>query len=185
MEQEEILQEPVYSPLVLEFLAVAHKYCIFIEEIHQYNLQEVRDYLHKALSLLYVRGAVLPALTEEDSDMNEKYVTEEQWQIVFNELREKFGNTDEYWFVENDNPHNDLIRGSLSDNLSDIYQDMKDFVILYQKPMRDSKVAAVWEISQLFKAHWGFRVVNVLKVLHYQLFSDDNTRAMNEGIFHL
>ncbi|MBE0640102.1 MAG: DUF5063 domain-containing protein [Bacteroidales bacterium] len=181
MEKEEVLQEPVYSPFVLEFLAVAHKYCVFIEDIHKYTLDEVRDYLHKALPLLYVRGSVLPELPEEEYEMNEKFVTEEQWQIVFNELREKFGNNDEYWFVENDNPHNDLVKGSLSDNLSDLYQDMKDFVILYQKPMRDAKVAAVWEIRQLFKAHWGFRVVNALKVLHYQLFSNENTRAMNEG----
>lgn len=182
MEQEEIMQEPAYSPFVLEFLAVAHKYCIFIEEIHKYTLEEIRDYLHKALPLLYVRGTVLPFVETDEIEMNEKYVTEEQWQLTFNELREKFGTNDEYWFVENDNPHNDLIKGSLSDNLADIYQDMKDFVILYQKPMRDAKIAAVWEIRQLFRSHWGFRIVNAVKVLHYQLFSDENTRALNEGL---
>jgi hypothetical protein len=182
MDQEEILQEPVYSPLVLEFLAVAHKYCLYIEEVHKYTPDEIREYLHKALPLLYVRGSVLPDLKDDDYLMNEKYVTEENWQMVFNDLRAKFGDQDEYWYNENDNPHNDLIRGSLADNLSDIYQDMKDFVILYQKPMRDAKMAAVWEIHQLFKSHWGFRVVNVLKVLHYQLFSDDNTRALNDPL---
>ena len=87
---------------------------------------------------------------------------------------------DEYWFVENDNPHNDLIRGSLSDNLADIYQDLKDFVILYQRPFRNVKEAAVWDIRQLFRSHWGFRVVNVLKVLHYQLYGSENYRAINE-----
>jgi hypothetical protein len=182
MEQEEIIQEPAYSPFVLEFLAVAHKFCVFIEEVHKHSLDQVRDYLHKALPLLYVRGTVLPVIAIVELEMNEKYVTEEQWQFTFNELREKFGTDDEYWFVENDNPHNDLIKGSISDNLADIYQDMKDFVILYQKPMRDAKVAAVWEIRQLFRSHWGFRVVNVLKVLHYQLFSDENSRAMNEEL---
>ncbi len=182
MENEEILKEPVYSPLVLEFLGVAHKYCLFIEEVHKYTLDEIRDYLQKTLSLLYVRGSVLPLLMEDDYPMNEKYVTEEHWQTVFNELREKFGDQDEYWFVENDNPHNDLVKGSLADNLADIYQDLKDFVILYQKPMRDAKEAAVWEIQQLFRSHWGFSAVNVLKVLHYQLFSDQNTRAVDNDL---
>jgi hypothetical protein len=37
MEHEEIMQEPAYSPFVLEFLAVAHKYCVFIEDIHKYT----------------------------------------------------------------------------------------------------------------------------------------------------
>lgn len=110
----------------------------------------------------------------------EKYVTEEEWQALFNDLRQKFLDNDEYWFVENDNPHNDLIRGSLSDNLADIYQDLKDFVILYQRPFRNVKEAAVWDIRQLFRSHWGFRVVNVLKVLHYQLYGSENYRAINE-----
>ncbi len=179
MEKEEILHEPVYSPMVLEFLAVAHKYCLYIEEVEKQDGDSVFDYLQKALSLLYVRGSVLPEMEVEEIELIEKYVTEEQWQTVFNDLRQKFGNSDEYWYVENDNPHNDLIKGSLSDNLADIYQDLKDFVILYQKPFRDAKVAAVWEIRQLFRAHWGFRVVNALKVVHYQLYGAENSRAGN------
>jgi hypothetical protein len=173
MENEEILKEPVYSPFVLEFVAVAQKYCLFIEEIDKYNASEIFDYMHKALPLLYVRGSVLPEVTPDDYEANEKYVTEEQWQNTFNALREKMGSNDEYWFNENDNPLNDLIKGSLADGLTDIYQDMKDFVLLYQKPLRDAKKVAVWEMRELFQAHWGFRIVNLLKVLHYNLYSEN------------
>ena len=181
MNEDDILSEPVYSPFVLEFLAVAQKYCLFIEELDKYPKKEIFEYLNKALPLLYVRGSVLPIIEPEDLSVNEKYVTEEQWQNVFNDLRNKFEKDDEYWFVENDNPLNDLIKGSLADGLTDIYQDMKDFVLLYQKPIRDAKKAAVCEIRELFSTHWGFRVVNVLKVLHYYLFSEKNTRATNES----
>jgi len=177
-ENEEILKEPVYSPFVLEFLAVAQKYCLFIEEIEKYDKQQIVDYMHKALPLLYVRGAVLPAVTPEDYDANEKYVTEEQWQNTFNNIREILKRDDEYWFLENDNPLNEPVRGSIADNLSDIYQDMKDFVTLYQKPLRNAKKVAVWEILELFKAHWGFRIVNLLKVMHYELFSEKSDRSM-------
>lgn len=181
MDQEEILKEPVYSPFVLEFLAVAQKYCLFIEEIEKYDKEKIFDYLHKALPLLYVRGSVLPGIEVDDFSFNEKYVTEEQWQNTFNELREKFGSSDEFWYIENDNPLNDLVKGSLADQLADIYQDLKDFTLLYQKQLRDAKKVAVWEIRELFKAHWGFRVVNVLKVLHYYLFSELNPRAQNDA----
>lgn len=180
MKEDEILNEPVYSPFVLEFLAVAQKFCLFTEELDKYSKKEVFEYLNKALPLLYVRGSVLPVVEMEDFSANEKYVTEEQWEIVFNDLRNKFEKDDEYWYVENDNPLNDLIKGSLADGLADIYQDMKDFVLLYQKPLRDAKKAAVWEIRELFSSHWGFRVVNILKVLHYYLYSEKNSRAAND-----
>ncbi|HZK07887.1 MAG TPA: DUF5063 domain-containing protein [Bacteroidales bacterium] len=178
MENEDILKEPVYSPFVLEFVAVAQKYCLFIEEIDNYSVGEIFDYMHKALSLLYVRGSVLPKVTPEHYEANEKYVTEEQWQNVFNALREKLGKDDEYWFNENDNPLNELIKGSLADGFTDIYQDMRDFVLLYQKPLRDAKKVAVWEMRELFQAHWGFRIVNLLKVLHYNLYSENRPTAM-------
>jgi uncharacterized protein (UPF0335 family) len=176
MDQEEILNEAVYSPLVLEFLAVAQKYCLFIEQIDRLEKNKIFDGLSKALPLLYVKGALLPDIEAVDISQNEKYVTAEQWQDVFNDLREKIGNDDEYWFNENDNPDNELVKGSLSDNLTDIYQDMKDFVLLYQKPVREAKKVAVWEIKKLFFSHWGFRIVNVIKVLHYLLYGEYNDR---------
>lgn len=177
-ENEEVLKEPVYSPFVLEFLAVAQKFCLFIEEIEKYDKQQIFDYMHKALPLLYVRGSVLPSVTPDDYDANEKYVTEEQWQNTFNDIRGILKKDDEYWFLENDNPLNEPVKGSIADNLVDIYQDMKDFVTLYQKPLRNAKKVAVWEIRELFKAHWGFRAVNLLKVMHYDLYSGKSTRSM-------
>ena len=177
MEKKEVLNEAVYSPFVLEFLAVAQKFCLFIEEIDKYNKNQIFDYLHKALPLLYVRGSVLPEIVPENYDANEKYVTEEQWQNIFNTIREILKKGDEYWFLENDNPLNESIKGSISENLADIYQDIKDFVLLYQKPIRDAKKIAVWEIRKLFKSHWGFRAVNLLKVMHYDLFNEKSDRS--------
>jgi len=180
MEEEEILKEAVYSPLVLEFLSIAQKYCLFVEKIDEREKKDIFDALSKALPLIYVKGVLLPEIDVEDFSLNEKYVTAEQWQDIFNDLRAAFGEDDEYWFIENDNPVNDPVKGSLADNLTDIYQDMKDFVLLYQNPMRDAKKIAVWEIRKLFFSHYGFRIVNVLKVIHYKLYGDLNERDAEE-----
>jgi len=178
MEKDEILKEPVYSPFVLEFLAIAQKFCLFIEEIDKYDKKQIFEYLHKALPLLYVRGSVLPGVKPENFDVNEKFFTEEQWQNTFNEIRKKLQKDDVFWYLENDNPLNEPIKGSFADKLTDVYQDMKDFVILYQKPLRDAKRIALWEIIELFKAHWGFRIVNLLKVIHYDLYSERSERGV-------
>ena len=77
-------------------------------------------------------------------------------------------------------PRTCLMSKAKNDGFTDIYQDMKDFVLLYQKPLREAKKVAVWEMRELFQAHWGFRIVNLLKVLHYYLFSENRPTGFSD-----
>lgn len=172
-EEYQELQEKIASEAVLEFFSTAQKYCHFIENVHGMSLESIRKFLIRALPLLYLRAQTLPEIDEEHTGMNEKFVTEEQWQDVFNDLREVFGEKDEYWKTEDNLINPDMVRASLSDNLADIYQDMKDFVIFYQKPFLEAKITSVWDIKRLFRKHWGFRVADALRILHYQEFGSE------------
>jgi hypothetical protein len=70
MEQEEILQEPVYSQQVLEFLAVAHKYCQFMEQVYRQSAENISDFLVQILPLLYFRGSLLPVINHIDASLS-------------------------------------------------------------------------------------------------------------------
>ena len=82
-------------------------------------------------------------------------------------MRNKFATDDEFWVLDLEGPdESNPIKASISELLTDIYQDMKDFVLLYQKEGRAAKQNAAKECKSLFFAHWGIRAVDVLKVIH-------------------
>ena len=58
------------------------------------------------------------------------------------------------------------IKTSISELLTDIYQDMNDFILLYQKESRAAKQNAAGECKVLFFSHWGVRIIDLLKVIH-------------------
>jgi hypothetical protein len=164
----EIPNHPVYSKNVFEIITVANDFCIFLAKIETYSITETIDYLQKVGPLLYLKGTLLPDIEVSNPDANERFVTEGDWETLFNELRNKFQPDDEFWFIDNsDFSDNNPIKGSLAEHFADIYQDLKDFLMLYQKSTLDAKENAVSELKRLFLIHWGLRIVNAMKVLHY------------------
>ncbi|MDT8308767.1 MAG: DUF5063 domain-containing protein [Bacteroidales bacterium] len=160
----------VYSGKVLDMLTVANEYCHFIESSKEKPLEDVVFYLQKILPLLYLKGSLLPDVKVSDTTMNERYVTEEAWEDVFNTLHTIFNDNDAYLCI--DDPFEtaaEPVLEQLSENFADIYQDMKDFIILYQKPLTASKENAVKECRQLFGTHWGKIIVKASPVLHHLL----------------
>jgi len=110
----------------------------------------------------------LSEIEVQDSDANIKFMTEEEWEQLFNELRKKILKDDEFWFMDNsDFSNNEPVKGSLSECLTDIYQDLKDFLDLYQKNSLNAKENAVYEIKRTFESRWGFHLVNAHKALHH------------------
>ncbi|MFP4289581.1 MAG: DUF5063 domain-containing protein [Bacteroidota bacterium] len=163
------IQESVLSKQVIEMITVAHEFCLFFEQVEKYEAPQIMEFFSKIAPLLYLKGSVLPADIPAEPEFMERFVTEEQWETVFKELREKFGSDDVY-FVHD---HNfDSTEVSLSDNIADIYQDMKDFVMLYQKAPLQSKACAVAELHKLFESHWGRRILQSLMRVHELIFKD-------------
>jgi hypothetical protein len=169
--QEEPVNDPLYSKKVIEMLTVANEYCLFIEKAEEIEKEKIFRFLQKLLPLLYLKASLLPDIKVSDESMAEHFVTEEQWEEIFNVLRNKFGKDDQYLFVDlQEKTNSDAIAASLAENLSDIYQDMKDFVILYQKPTRSSQENAVKDCRELFETRFGFRMVNALMAIHNLLY---------------
>jgi len=165
--------EPVYSRNVMEMLAVANEYCLFVEKADEYTKDDLLGFFQKICPLLYIKGALLPLIQPFDPDANERFVLEEQWEIIFNSLRTKFLSSDEFYYEDDVFDKNaEMLKGSLAENFADIYQDLKDFVILYQKSSLLAKENAVAECRRLFKDHWGIHITIIQNALHFLNYPD-------------
>ena len=150
-------------------ITIAHEYCLFFDKAEQYTQQDILEYFQKIAPLMYLKGAMLPRNLEAEPEYMERFVTEEQWEEVFKTLREKLGDQDRYYIHDY---NYDTEEASLSDNMADIYQDMQDFVLLYQKAPLQSKICAVVELQKLFENHWGISLLKALEAVHVILFKN-------------
>ena len=162
----QIPDSPVYEKNVFEFLTVANDFCLAMKEVEKTARLKLIDYIRKVGPLLYLKACLLPDVEVSNPDVNERFVTEEEWEALFNLLRNKFKKDDEFWFIDPYNPK-EIVKGSLAEHMSDVYQDLQDFLLLYQKSSLAAKENAVSEISRLFKIRWGVSLINALNQFHY------------------
>jgi len=163
----------VLSKNVLEMITVAHEFCIFIENIEKYALKDIMDYLSKIAPLLYLKASLLPDVEVQDTDAYERYITEEVYLAVHQTIEGKFKEQNSYLDTEGITIiENQAVKCFISEKLTDIYQDLKDFIFLYQKEQIAAKENAVYHCKKLFEVHWGFRIISLLKALHYNQFTE-------------
>ena len=158
------------SKAAIEMLTVANEYCLFFEDAEKFNSEDILTYFQRLAPLLYLKGSLLPAIEVADDDFAERFVTEEQWENIFKELRGKLGPGERYFIHD----HNyDTREASLADNLADIYQDMKDFVMSYQKNSLPARQNALAMTRSLFANHWGPVVLQALGAVHRLLYRNE------------
>lgn len=161
---------------ILEFVTIAGEYCRLIENLEMTDRQEQLISLRRMIPLLYFRGSLLPQIQASDPDSTERYVTEEQWESVFLRLRDFFSEKDIFWYPETWEEQVENLKGSISENLTDAYQDLKDFVLLYKKPHLSARENAIFEVKALFESNWGMKIAILLPLLHRVLLpnADEN-----------
>ncbi|MEI6061041.1 MAG: DUF5063 domain-containing protein [Bacteroidota bacterium] len=158
--------DPATSSNVMDMFTVANEFCIFTEKAEKYDPEEVLQYYVKICPLLYLKGALLPVVEADEDYFGERFVNEDQWESIYNSLLFVFPGKDEFFTLSYENSDTIPLKASISEHLADIYQDLKDFVLLYQKNLAYAKQNAVFECRRLFISHWGQRIAALLPALH-------------------
>jgi len=170
---------------IIEFFTVATEFCRLTETSEQHKADTYKETMLRLLTLLYLKGSLLPKITPEDESGNERFVNEEQWEAVYSALKTLFGDDDIFdkqaTLGEAEPGHeNSLIKGSMAEHFTDIWQDIKDFVLLYRKTGVHSKENAVWSCYILFRENWGIKTTELINALHNKVFMkiEDNDNIL-------
>ncbi len=170
MEKEE---KVIYSRQVVEFAASANEYCKYLESTQDINGIEILKVMQRLLPFIYLRASLLPLLEPMLEETNEKTVTEFDWTRMHDNLLSKMGNNDPFpVIVSAGDPSDGLYTGSIAENLTDIYQDLKDFIVSYKSGKEEVMNDAVWEVLMNFEEFWGKKLLNVLSAIHSVLYSE-------------
>lgn len=167
------LDHIVFSKNVIEFVTVANEYCSFIENSDKLEQADFFSKIQKFLPLLYLKASMLKKNEAISDEEPEKYVTEAHYSKINNTLLTKFGEFDSYKDLY-DNQMNDsteFIEHSISEDLSDIYQDLKDFIYIYRSADVDLMNDGMWICINNFESIWGHRLLSALNAIHIIIFS--------------
>ncbi|MFE7061775.1 DUF5063 domain-containing protein [Sutcliffiella sp. NPDC057660] len=135
------------------FLSSANHYCTLIDSL--YCLDEKNsEKLLAALLELYLKALKLPEVEPDNAEAP-------QFEIQLPEV--DFDKYEYYWEVYDPYKLDEPACGSLSDDILDIYKDLKEGIILFEQDMLNE---AIWHWKFNFQAHFGLHVVNALRALH-------------------
>lgn len=168
----------VYSHEVLEFVTVAVKFCTFLEQSESAERKDFVDTILKLLPLLYIKGALIPKYQPLSDIYLQDYVTEDNYNIIRNNIAYIMREQDDFLdvFVEDMKYSDSPILCTISENLSDIYQDLKNFVCAMKDGINETMEEALFECKCNFESYWGLKVANTMRALHevrYNMEEDD------------
>ena len=106
----------------------------------------------------------------------ETYVTEEIYEILRINLAGLMGEKDDYLdvFVQDMVYSDQPIKKSISEDLADIYQDIKDFIFVFQLGLNETMNDSLAICQENFGLLWGQKLVNTLRALHDVKYNQQN-----------
>ena len=158
----------IFDRNVIEFVTVAAEFCKYMEQAEGTRRPTFVDTTLKILPLLYLKATLLPTCETMGEDLPEHYVTEETYEMLRMTLAGILGEKDDYLdvFVEDMKYSDQPITRYISEDLADIYQDIKDFIFVFQLGLNETMHDALAICQENFRLYWGQKLVNTLRALH-------------------
>lgn len=158
----------IFDRNVVEFVTVAAEFCKFLEQAETMKRSTFVDTSLKILPLLYLKASMLPKCELIGDEAPETYVTEEVYEILRMNLAGILAEKDDYLdvFVSEMQYSDQPIKKNISEDLTDIYQDIKDFIFVFQLGLNETMNDSLVTCQENFGLYWGQKLVNTLRALH-------------------
>ena len=107
-------------------------------------------------------------VSDEEEGFVEHPVTENDYNYVRNCVADLLMDKDDYLdvFVEDFKYSDRPIRQTISENLADVYQNLRNFIEVYRQGYDDAMLQALSEVVVTFELEWGQKLLNALRALH-------------------
>ena len=165
-------ESQIYSPKTLEFVTVASEYCKALEHCREFEQHEFIDVMRNLLPMVYLKVSLIGEIEEADG-YNEPKVTEDDYNYVRSGVAAVLAEKDDYLdvFVEDFKYSEQPILCTISENLADIYQALRNLLEVFRSNYEDAMQVALYDTVEDFKLYWGQTLLNALKALHDVRFS--------------
>ena len=169
----------IFDKNSIEFVTVAAEYCSFIERSRGADKKTFVDTALKILPLLYLKASLIPECELIGEGDLEVFVTEDDYEYVRLVVANVMGAQDDYLEVFHpDMAYSDTpIKKTISEDLADIYQDLKDFISVFQLGMNATMNDSLCVCKEHFAEFWGQRLVNTMRALHDVKYNTSDEEA--------
>ena len=178
----------IFDRNVVEFVTVAAEFCKFLEQTETIKRSTFIDTSLKILPLLYLKASMLPKCETIGNEALETFVTEETYEILRMNLADLLAEKDDYLdvFVSDMKYSDQPITRNISEDLADIYQDIRDFIFVFQLGLNETMNDSLAVCRENFTLYWGQKLVNTLRALHdvkYNQEEEEEEVGNEEGFY--
>lgn len=158
----------IQDEAVSHFAKSAQEFCSLLEKSASVSDREFVQQAAYLLATLYAAGLSLPTLDNEPEEQQASIedTSFEHTSEIERQTGQKLGKHNLYWEFFDPYDQSSPLTNTLSDDLSDIYRNIKPGLIAYQKGTARSVSAAVWEWKFHFIIHWSDHAVDALRAIH-------------------
>ena len=172
----------IFDRNVVEFVTVAAEFCKFLEQAETIKRSTFVDTSLKILPLLYLKASMLPKCETIGNEALETFVTEETYEILRMNLAGLLAEKDDYLdvFVSDMKYSDQPITRNISEDLADIYQDIRNFIFVFQLGLNETMNASLAVCRENFALYWGQKLVNTLRALHDVKYNQPEDEEENQ-----
>ena len=172
----------IFDRNVVEFVTVAAEFCKFLEQAETIKRSTFVDTSLKILPLLYLKASMLPKCETIGNEALETFVTEETYEILRMNLAGLLAEKDDYLdvFVSDMKYSDQPITRNISEDLADIYQDIRDFIFVFQLGLNETMNDSLAVCRENFALYWGQKLVNTLRALHDVKYNQPEDEEENQ-----
>ncbi len=157
----------MFSPNIIDFITVSSEYCKHLEQCQNVKRSEFVRTMLTLLPMLYIKTRLLETLDEVEG-YNEPKVTEEDYNYIRQSVNLVLGDADDYLdvFIEDFKYSDQAVLRSISEDLADIYQQLRDMLEVFRAGYDDAIALSLNEVRENFHLFWGQRLLGAMRAMH-------------------